>query len=292
MHKFEFVSPRSPEDAVAQLQSRGPGGRPIAGGTDLLLQIKGRASRPDYVVDLSRLNDLTRIEIHPAEGAFIGAAARLRSLQMDRALDERYPVLVDGARLVGSVQIRNLATLGGNICNAAPSADTAAPLLAVGAAAEILGPARARRVPIEQFFVGPRKTALGPAEILLGVSLPPPSGQSGGSYLRHTPRKEMDIAVAGVASVVTIVDGRVSHARIALAAVGPTPFRATRAEASLRGQHLTDEAIAAAAAIAAEEARPIDDVRGTVEFRRHLVAVLTRRTLEEARQRALQGGSR
>jgi carbon-monoxide dehydrogenase medium subunit len=290
LYTFDFVSPRSPEDAVAQLRARGPGGRPIAGGTDLLLQIKARTTRPSYVVDLSRLPELARLEDHPNDGLYLGAAVRLRAIQLDPTLQRRYGVLFDGAKLVGSIQIRNLATIGGNLCNAAPSADTAAPLIAANAAAEILGPEGARRVPLEEFFLGPRKTVLGPDEILLGVAVPAPAPRSGGAYLRHTPRNEMDIAVVGVGSTVALDDGRCREARIALAAVGPTPLRAVRAEAALRGVPLTDEAIEEAARIASEEARPIDDVRGTVEFRRHLVTVLTRRTLALAREEARRGG--
>lgn len=292
MYKFDFISPRSPEDAVARLRERGPGGRPIAGGTDLLLQIKARTARPSYVVDLSQLPELARLDDHPNEGLYVGAAVRLRTLQLDPALPDRYRVLVDGAKLVGSIQIRNLATIGGNLCNAAPSADTAAPLIAAGATAEILGPSGARRVPMEAFFLGPRRTVIGPDEILLGVAVPAPAARSGGAYLRHTPRNEMDIAVVGVGSTVVLENGRCQDARIALAAVGPTPIRATSAEAELRGVPLTDEAIERAAQLAAEEARPIDDVRGTAEFRRHLVTVLTRRTLAAAREQAESGGSR
>jgi CO/xanthine dehydrogenase FAD-binding subunit len=280
--KFDFVAPRSPEDAVAQLRERGPDGKVVAGGTDLLLQIKARVVRPGYVVDVSRLKDLDRIEDRRREGLYLGAATRMRAVQLSPILRERYGIIVDGAKLVGSIQIRNLATVGGNLCNAAPSADVAAPLLAAKATAEILGPEGVRRVPLDEFFLGPRRTVLGPAELLLGVLVPEPPPRSGGHYLRHTPRKEMDIAVVGVGSTVTLEDGRCREARIALAAVAPTPLRATRAESALRGQPMSEATIAEAARIAATEARPIDDVRGSAEFRRHLVEVLTRRTLTEA----------
>lgn len=291
MLKFDFVAPRSAQDAVLQLQERGPAGRPLAGGTDLLLQIKARATRPTYVVDLTGLPELARLDYRPGEGLFIGAAVRLRAIQLDPLVQQRFGIVADGAKLVGSIQIRNLATLGGNVCNAAPSADTAAPLIAAGATAEILGPSGTRRVPIDEFFVGPRRTVLDPAEILLGVLVPEPAEPSGGSYLRHTPRKEMDIAVVGVGSTVSLEDGVCREARIALAAVAPTPIRARRAEELIRGKPLDDEAIAAAARLASEEARPIDDVRGTAEFRRHLVEVLTRRTLANARDNANRGGT-
>lgn len=292
MYKFDFVAPRSPEDVVAQLRERGPGGKLLAGGTDLLLQTKARVVKPAYVVDLGRLDDLARLEHRPGEGLWIGATVRARAIQLSPLFQNGYSVVADGAKLIGSVQIRNLATVGGNLCNAAPSADVAPPLIAAGARAEIMGTDGPRSVPLDEFFVGPRRTVLGPAELLLGVWVPEPASRSGGHYLRHTPRKEMDIAVVGVASSVTVDgSGRCTDARIALGAVAPTPIRAVKAEAALRGQQLSTELIDHAASVAAEEARPISDVRGTAEFRRHLVGVLTRRTLTVAWNNAKQGGT-
>jgi carbon-monoxide dehydrogenase medium subunit len=286
LHKFDFVAPRSVEDAVAQLSERGPGGKLLAGGTDLLLQIKARAIRPSYVVDLSHLDELFRLEARHREGLWIGSMARMRAIQQSLIVRDGWAAISDGASLVGSIQIRDLATVGGNLCNAAPSADIAPPLIAANARAEILGPAGSRSVPLDQFFFGPRRTVLAADELLLGVLVPEPVFGSGGRYVRHTPRKEMDIAVVGVGSAVTVRDGRFVSARIALGAVAPTPMRATRAESLLAGQAATQAVIDAAAATAAEEARPISDVRGSADFRRHLVEVLTRRTLQEALARA------
>jgi carbon-monoxide dehydrogenase medium subunit len=291
LYKFDFVAPRSPEDAVAQMRERGPGGKFIAGGTDLLLQTKARLAKPSYVLDLSRLSELERLDCRPGEGLWIGATVRMRTIQLSPLFHGPFGVVADGAKLVGSIQIRNLATIGGNVCNAAPSADVAPALLAAGARAEVLGPNGTRSVPLEQFFLGPRRTVLEPGELLLGVWVPEPAPGSGGQYLRHTPRKEMDIAVVGVGSFVTLDGGICADARIALGAVAATPLRATRAEAALRGQPLSTELIAHAARLAAEDARPITDVRGTVEFRRHLVNVLTQRTLSVAWNNAMQGGS-
>ncbi len=290
MYKFDFVAPRSPEDAVNQLKERGPGGKLLAGGTDLLLQAKARLVKPAYVVDLGRLPELARLEHRPGEGLWIGATVRMRVIQQSPLFSGGFSIVADGAKLVGSIQIRNLATVGGNLCNAAPSADIAPPLLAVGASAEILGPSGTRSVPLDDFFLGPRRTVLEPTELLLGVWVPEPALRSGGHYVRHTPRKEMDIAVVGVGSSVTLGDGTCSDVRIALGAVAPTPMRAVRAEAALRGQVLSEELINHAASIAAEEAHPITDVRGTAEFRRHLVEVLTKRTLMVAWRNAMQGG--
>src|SRR6185437_11106995 len=200
-------------------------------------------------------------------------------------------IVADGAGLIGSIQIRNLATVGGNLCNAAPSADVSPPLIAAGARAEIIGPDGTRSVPMDEFFLGPRRTVLGPTELLLGVWVPEPAARSGGHYLRHTPRKEMDIAVVGVGSTITLDGERCADARIALGAVAPTPVRARGAEEALRGQVVSPDLIEEAARLAAEDARPISDVRGSAEFRRHLVAVLTRRTLTAAWNIAKQGGT-
>jgi carbon-monoxide dehydrogenase medium subunit len=211
---------------------------------------------------------------------------RLRTLQLSPLLADGFTIIADGAKLVGSVQIRNLATVGGNLCNAAPSADVAPPLIAARALAEILGPNGTRTVSLDRFFLAPRRTVLGPNELLLGLHVPEPGKTTGGHYLRHTPRKEMDIAVVGVGSSVDLADGYCRQARISLGAVAPTPIRAERAEAALVGKMLTPELLGQVARLAAEAAQPISDVRGSADFRRHLVEVLTRRTLTEAWRRA------
>jgi len=194
--------------------------------------------------------------------------------------------VAESAALLGSVQVRNLATVGGNICNAAPSADMAPPLVALEAQAVIAGPKGERRVPLSDFFTGVRKTVVGPDEILVEIFVPAPGPHSGGSYIRHTPRRELDIAVVGVASQVTIANGVCAKARISLAAVAPTPVRATAAEAALEGKPLTPELIERAADLAGQAAKPISDQRGSADFRRHLVRILTRRTLTTALARA------
>jgi carbon-monoxide dehydrogenase medium subunit len=182
--------------------------------------------------------------------------------------------------------VRNLATVGGNLCNAAPSADMAPPLVALEAQAVIAGAKGERRVPIADFFTGVRQTVLAPNELLVELIVPAPGPNSGGQYLRHTPRRELDIAVVGVASQLTMANGRCARARIALASVAPTPVRATAAERALEGQPVTAELIERAATLAVEAAKPISDQRGSIEFRKHLVRVLTRRTLVTARERA------
>jgi carbon-monoxide dehydrogenase medium subunit len=216
----------------------------------------------------------------------LGAAVAARQIERDARLSKAFPSLVESAALVGSIQIRNLATVGGNLCNAAPSADMAPPLIALEAEAVIAGPKGRRRVPLASFFEGVRKTVLGPDELLIELVVPAPGPRSGGHYLRHTPRRELDIAVVGVASQITLSNGVCGKVRISLASVAPTPVRATAAERVLEGQPLTKERIEEAAKLAVEAARPISDQRGSAEFRKHLVRVLTRRTLTTALARA------
>jgi carbon-monoxide dehydrogenase medium subunit len=286
VRRFELALPRTVEECLEILAGRAGDTRLVAGGTDLLPQLKNGLVKPARVVDLSGVAALRAVQQANGGGLRLGAAATARAIELDPAIRSAYPALAEGAALVGSVQIRNLATVGGNLCNAAPSADMAPPLLALDAEAVIAGPSGQRRVPLASFFTGVRQTVLGPDELLVALVVPAPARGSGGQYLRHTPRRELDIAVVGVASQLTLADGVCATARIALAAVAPTPVRATAAEAVLTGQAPTPALIERAAELAAGAARPISDQRGSADFRRHLVRVLTRRTLATAHERA------
>lgn len=290
MRRFELAIPDSVDACLTVLAQRGPEAKLLAGGTDLLPQLKNHLLKPACVVDLSGVRDLRVLDGGATRGFRIGAAVSARELELHPGLRAAYPALAESGALVGSIQVRNLATVGGNMCNAAPSADLAPPLVALEAEAVIAGPKGRRRVPMADFFTGVRKTVLGPDELLLEFAVPALPARSGGSYMRHTPRRELDIAVVGVASQVTLTDGVCGKARIALAAVAPTPVRATTAEQALEGQPLTPQAIERAAELAVQAARPIDDQRGSAEFRRHLVRVLTRRTLAAALERAGRSG--
>jgi carbon-monoxide dehydrogenase medium subunit len=285
VRRFELALPRSLDEALRVLSDRGPDAKLLAGGTDLLPQMKNGLLTPACVVDLSGVARLRALE-PTASGLRVGAAVPARALERDRVVRSTYTALGESAALVGSVQVRNLATLGGNLCNAAPSADMAPPLLALDAVAVIAGPRGERRVPLAEFFTGVRRTVLGEDEVLVEVAVPAPGPRSGGQYLRHTPRRELDIAVVGVAAQLTLSNGVCGTARIALAAVAPTPVRAGAAEQALEGQPVTAEAIERAAALAVEAASPISDQRGSADYRRHLVRVLTRRTLRTALVRA------
>ena len=278
--------PGSVDECLTVLAQRGSEAKLVAGGTDLLPQMKNGVTRPGCVVDISRLSELRSIALDASGGLRLGAAVAARQIERDARLAKAFPSLVESAALVGSIQIRNLATVGGNLCNAAPSADMAPPLIALEAEAVIAGPKGRRRVPLASFFEGVRTTVLGPDELLIELVVPAPGPRSGGHYLRHTPRRELDIAVVGVASQITLSNGVCGKARISLASVAPTPVRATAAERMLEGQPLTKERVEEAATLAVEAARPISDQRGSAEFRKHLVRVLTRRTLTTALARA------
>jgi aerobic carbon-monoxide dehydrogenase medium subunit len=286
LRRFELALPQTVDECLKVLAQHGAAAKLVAGGTDLLVQMKAGAVKPAWVVDLSGVDRLRVLDGDAERGLRIGAAVTARQLEQDPRVRSGYPALAESAALVGSVQIRNLATVGGNLCNAAPSADMAPPLVALEAEAVIAGPKGERRVGLGSFFTDVRRTVLAPDELLVELVVPPLGPRSGGRYLRHTPRRELDIAVVGVASQVSLTDGRCAKARIALAAVAPTPLRATAAEEALEGQPLTPALIDRAAELAAGATRPISDQRGSAEFRRHLTRVLTRRTLTVAMERA------
>jgi carbon-monoxide dehydrogenase medium subunit len=285
VRRFELALPRSVDEALKVLKDRGSDAKLLAGGTDLLPQLKNGLIKPACVIDLSGVERVRSVQ-GDARGLRVGAAVSARALERHAAARATYTSLSESAALVGSVQVRNLATLGGNLCNAAPSADMAPPLLALEAEAVIVGPKGERRVPLATFFTGVRRTVLAPDELLLEIVVPAPGPRSGGNYLRHTPRRELDIAVVGVASQLTLSNGVCSKARIALAAVAPTPVRATAAEQALEGQPVTPGAIERAAELAVGVAKPISDQRGSADYRLHLVRVLTGRTLRTALARA------
>jgi len=293
LRSFQYLAPQSIDETVRLLAEHGDRARLIAGGTDIVVQMKESATRfpyPQYLVSVARVPGVMGMEFAEPSGLRIGAAVTMAEIAESPLIRERYAALAEGAGVVGSLQTMNMATIGGNLCNAAPSADTAPALLALGAKAVIVHSSGRRIIPIEEFFAGPGTTVLGPAELLTDVLLPAPTPRTGSAYRRHTPRKQMDIAVVGVAAAVTLGDGnRIESARIALGAVAPTPVRAPQAEASLAGQTAGDDAFARAAEIAAGECSPISDQRGTAEFRRHLVRVMTERMLREAAARAMDG---
>ncbi|MEX0801549.1 MAG: xanthine dehydrogenase family protein subunit M [Dehalococcoidia bacterium] len=287
LRRFDYFAPHSLSEALAAFRDNGEGGRALAGGTDIVVQMKEGGARfpmPPYLVSLRHVPELRGIEVNG--GLRLGAMATMTDIATSEPVRSRYRALADGAGIVGSIQTMNMATVGGNACNAAPSADTAAPLLVYEATAIIAGPKGERELPIDEFWQGPGRTALQPGELLTELRLPQPPKNTGGVYVRHTPRKQMDIAVVGVAVALTLDGDRIERARIGLAAVAPTPIRAPGAEATLEGNAASDSLFAEAAEMAASEATPISDVRGSAEFRRHMLRVTVERCLREATVRA------
>lgn len=285
MRRFDYYRATSVDQAIALLNEHGDGGMLLAGGTDLLVQIKEAGLAPSYVVSLSGIDELRELRAN-GDGLHIGARVLMHELAGDDAVQTQYAALADGAGLVGSNQTRNMATVGGNVCNAAPSADTGPPLSVLGATVHIVGGGGAREVPIDDFWTGPGQTVLD-SEVVTHVTVPAPPANAGSFYERHTPRQIMDIAAVGTAVYVELDgDGNCTTARIALGAVAPTVMRASQAEAAITGGPINEQRAAEAGRAAAAEATPISDQRGSAEFRRHLVAVMTTRSILRAAERA------
>jgi len=284
LDKFEYQAPDSLPEVLRILESEAGGGRVLAGGTDLVVQMKQGLVRPSRLIDVKRVPELNRLEWRAEEGLRIGAAVPFDRLLAFTGLPEAFGILWQACSLIGSMQIRNRGTIGGNICNAAPSADSAPALLCLGASVLVASSQAERIISLEDFFLAPGKTALADDELLVEIMIPTPAESSAGCYLRHTTREEMDIAMAGTGSFLTLAPRQehLESARIALGAVAPTPIRARGAETVLTGKAITGEVIEEASMKAAEEAVPISDLRGSQEYRREIVRVLVRRTLMKA----------
>ena len=291
MKAIEYTVAQTVDEAVAQLAEKGDQARPLAGGTDILVQLRTGRRPIDRLVEIKKIPELNDLSYDPQQGLRLGAAVPCYQIYGNEAVVKAYPGLIDAASLIGGIQIQGRATLGGNLCNAAPSADAIPPLIVLGAVCSVAGPNRTREIPVEQFCTGPGRTVLEPGEFLVSLRIPPPMPNSDAHYLRFIPRNEMDIAVvgAGASVVLDAAKQRFISARIALASVAPTPVFVEEAGAALQGKEINDEAIQQAAELAMAAARPISDMRGTIEQRRHLVGVLTRRALRGAIQRAREG---
>jgi carbon-monoxide dehydrogenase medium subunit len=259
----------------------------MAGGTDLLVALRaGVYDDTDLVVDGKNIPELNEITYDPVNGLTLGAAVPCYRIYGNQAVASAYPALIDSASIIGGKQIQGRASLGGNLCNATPSGDSIPAMIALNGTANIAGPNGNRQVAIEDFCTGVRQNALGSDEILVSLSFPAPVANSGANYIRFTPRNEMDIAVAGAGVSVVLDNGNIKEARVALSAVAPTPLFVKEAGDAIAGKPANDETIAIASGIARDAARPITDMRGTVEFRQHLCEVLTRRALNTAIARA------
>ncbi len=291
MHPFAYEAPGSIDEAVALLDKHGDRARPIAGGTDVLVQARANRWDLDAIVDVKNIPELTQISHYPDGSVSIGAAVPCYQIYEDQKIRDSFPGIIDAVEMIGGIQIQSRASLGGNLCNSSPSADGICPLIAYNAVCHIAGPGGDddhRDVAVEDFCTGPGSNVLGRGEILVSLVLPNPGANFGAAYERFIPRNEMDIAVAGAGVSVKLNDAgdTFEAARVALAAVAPVPLVVPAAEAALVGNPVNDATIEAAAAAAADAASPISDMRGTIDQRKHLSGVLARRMINKAVERA------
>ena len=284
MTDIDYRAPSRLDEAIALLA--GEGARSLAGGTDLMVQMRSGRLNPGRIVDLKRIPEMLGVR-EVASGFEIGAATACAAIGEHAALAAAWPGVVEAARLIGSAQVQGRASLGGNLCNASPAADSAPALIAAGAVCLIAGPAGRRELPVEQLQAGPGRNALAAGEVLVALRLPARAPRSGDAYLRLIPRTEMDIAVVGAGVSLSVdAQGVVSAARVALGAVAPTALRVDAAAQALVGTRLEAPALQALEAAARAACRPIDDKRGTAAYRTRVAGVLARRAALQAYERA------
>jgi len=286
LHAINYEAPTTLDQAVSILKTHGENARPFCGGTDIIIQLRAGVRRTEHLVDVKKIKELCTLSFDAKKGLRLGAAVPCIEVSESDMMRRHYPGLTEAAHLIGSLQIQNRASVGGNLCNGSPAADTTPALMVLGARARIVGPSGEREVPVESFVVSPGRTVLKPGELLVELLVPPPAPHSSDAYLRFIPRNEMDIAVVGVGASLTLDGDKVKAARIALGAVAPTPILASKAAGALVGMKLDDAVLEAAGRAASAACSPIDDMRGTKEFRLHIAAVLTRRVLSIAAERA------
>jgi carbon-monoxide dehydrogenase medium subunit len=282
--KFTYLAPTSLEEACGLLVQYQGKIRTKAGGTDLMVRLAQRALNPEYIMGIKKIPELATISFNPDEGLRLGAMVLLSEVADNPIILEHYPMLARAARSTATVQIRNMGTVMGNICNASPSADNSPTLVAMNARIVAVSSAGERQIPIDEFFLGPGRSALEPTEIAREILVPTPSPRSGVSYQKISPRSKVDIAAVNVGAMVVVDEqGACRQARICLGAVGPVPLRAASAEEFLLGKTITDAVAEEAGALAGSDASPISDVRASKEYRRLMVVILTKRALLEAR---------
>jgi len=287
MHAFDYQAPRTLADAVALLARHNGRARALAGGTDLIDQMRVGRLQPELLIDIKKIAELNRLSAE-ADGLHVGAAVPCYRIYDQPTINAKYTALADSCRIIGGIQIQSRASMGGNLCNSGPAADSTPSLIALRGVCVIAGPSGAREIPAESFCTGPGTNVLQPGELLVELRFPSPPAHSGSHYRRMIPRNEMDIAVVGVGAHVELDAGGQSFvsARIALGAVAPTPLLAQAAGDLLAGQPVHEKTLAKAADAAREIVAPITDMRGTREYRVHATGVLVRRVLEAAVARA------
>ena len=288
MQDFEYVAPTTLDEAVRLMAESGPKAKALAGGTDVLVQLRGGRFQIDRLVDVKNVPEMNELSYSETNGLTVGAGVPCCLIYENETVIEHYPGLVDAAFLIGGIQIQGRATLGGNLCNSSPSGDTIPALMALGGVANVAGPNGSRSVPVEDFCTAPGRNVLQDGELLVNLNFPAPKPNSGAAFLRFIPRNEMDIAIAN-SSVSVELDAakeKIVSARIAVGAVAPTPRMAQAAADSMVGKEANEATIEEAAEAAKAVASPINDMRGTVKQRIHLVGVLTKRALRTAVSRA------
>ncbi len=291
--RFDYFEPTSLREASELLREGKGARRALAGGTDIVIQLRRRVVRAEGLVNLKRIPGLSGWECAPGKGLQVRACTPMRDLETSAAVGRRFPSIREALRVVGSPQLRNMASVGGNLCNASPSADTAPPLMALGATITLWGhESRRETVSVENFFQGPGASVLGAGGLLLAVEVPEPEPFTGDAFERFTPRSAMDIAIASAAASVTLDSARerVRAVRIALGAVAPTPIRALKAEELVLDREPSPERLEWAGTAAMEACCPIDDIRGSAAYRRELARILVRRVLRQAVERARADG--
>jgi len=282
----KVLTARSVKEAVAFLSEYGEKARFVSGATDLLMQLKRGEAAPECLIRLGEVSELGFITHDDSGGLRVGALTTVGEVANSPLIRSKYSILAQAAGMLGTPAVRNQATLGGNLCNAAPSADTALPLLVLGATLKIVGKGGEKIVPLEDFFVGPGQTILGRDRLLAEIQVPNIPAHSGGAYLKQKRRQGADLAVVGVAALVVMRGEVLEDVKIALGAVAPTPIRARKAEEILKGRKPDPDLLEKSGQTAAGEASPIDDIRGSADYRRELLAVLTKRAVAQAIQQA------
>jgi carbon-monoxide dehydrogenase medium subunit len=287
MHRIHYTAPTTITEATGALAWSPGHARMLAGGTDLIVQLREEL-RPDceIVIDAKRIADLMTWSFNNSGALSVGAAVPCYRIYAEPAFSRVYPALVDAAQLIGGVAIQGRASIGGNLCNSGPAGDSIPALIVHAASCLIAGPDGMRTVPVEEFCTAPGRNVLSEIELLVRLEFPAPEEHAGAAYVRFIPRHEMDIAVVGAAASVVLEDNVIRRARVAIGAVAPTPLLVPEAGDALIGRPAEREAFAHAAALAQAASRPISDMRGTAEHRHHLVGVLVRRALERAVARA------
>ena len=286
--KFEYLEPKTLEDALSLLSQHGNDAHLLAGGTDVLVKMRNGRLNPKVVVGLQGIKALNGITFDSSMGLTIGANARIAEVASNTHVLKYYPALAQATQVMANIQVRNMGTIVGNLCNAAPSAENAPPLMAMRAEVTLQNPGGQRLIPLDKFFKGPGATVMESGDIMTSIFIPLPSPGSGALYKRISARCGVDIAAVCVGAMVAFHDETCAEARIVLGAVAPVPMRAVDAEILLQGREWSRELVEKAALQALEEARPITDVRATADYRKKMVAVLTLRALEEAHERTLK----